>query len=156
MKKIILSIVSILIFLALIFAGIVIYLQLPVKTFEYAPGVTQFKVVTPIVAIGGEFAWEANVCRYSDKAFISTREFVNLDSGVHYDSQQYSTQTSIPVGQCQKLVRSITVPSYVIPGDYYMNFVVISRINRWNLQKIEFKTEDFKIINPQIDEGINK
>lgn len=129
--------------LALILSGVAIFtlfyiLFWPVQVIK--PNTIPYKVLTPIVKVGGDLVYQVDACKFIDSKATVYRSFV--------DGQRYPALISfnnIRKG-CGITNVKIPVPNFVIPGKYHLELDIEYRINALKSVTYHFRTEEFYII----------
>lgn len=130
---------------ALILAAVILFLILrPVKTFD-SP-VTEFDIVTQEVKAGERVHWIAQTCRYTNKPFESNRYVLNVETNVKYPLPEVPTTSKVALNKCETNERDALIPLGVPPGKYILFIHTVVRVNKWNLQPVDFRTKSFNVI----------
>lgn len=102
--------------------------------------VKEYKVLTPVVTVGGNLIYQIDSCKLMDVQGTVYRSFV--------DDVRYPTISSTGIVRpgCRKTNVEITVPNFVEPGKYHLELDVVYQVNFLRTQTYHFRTQDFKVI----------
>ena len=97
------------------------------------PNIQPYKVLTPIVKVGGDLSYVVDACKDSTLNGSVTRTFAD---GEYYPS--IISMNNIPVG-CHKTVVNVFVPNYIPPGYYHLNLDISYQVNQLRVQYYQLK-----------------
>lgn len=107
------------------------------------PNVQPYKVLTPNVRIGESLIYVVDACKYIDVQSEVSRTFIDAKNKTQYPA--IIGKNSIHKG-CDKTPVSVTVPNYLIPGEYFMTLDVTYKLNSFQDRQYSFTTDTFMVL----------
>lgn len=142
--KIFIKILFVFLLLSIIYAGYILYEQLPKPTYKLK---AEPILLTSMVRAGEEVKWQNSICKLHDKEFYTQRVLKNLDTKRVYPIDVATTISSNPLkkGECRVSNTSQIIPLNQTPGRYDLVTQIFVKVNNFNTDKFEYTVGEFEI-----------